>query len=106
MNFYTILAEAFIAESVLMKIEKLTAKGGGDAKLLATQTAAMQLYLYESIDKATKAANEAIASFATGSQKTFLRKGVKLLLKPYNVNPKNLRRQVAQYVIDNKKYSL
>ncbi len=103
MNFYTLLAEAYVAESALLKIEKLAARSGYDAKTLEVQTAAMQLYLYESRAKAWKGALEAILSFATGMQKNMLKRGVKLLLKPYDVNPKELRRQVARHVIDKKK---
>ena len=64
----------------------------------------VQLYLYEAQETSRKAALEAIASFATGREKNRYNKMVNRMLKPFDVNPKELRRNIAKYCIENGKY--
>lgn len=106
LNFYDLLAEAYICDSALMKIEKLEKSGQNNNEKFAAQKAAMQLYLYDASNTARRAALEAIDSFAEGMQKSFLKKLVKIMLPNYAVNPKELRRRVAKYIIDGKGYNL
>ena len=75
-----------------------------DASTLAVQEKMLQLYLYEALEKSRKAALEAIASFATGSEKRRHNKIVSIMLKPYNINPKEIRRTIAQAVIAKGEY--
>lgn len=106
LNFYDLLAEAYVSESVLMKIEKLEKLGKNNSEKFKVQKAAMQLYLYTAKGIAQKAAIEAIDSFAEGMQKAILKRLVNILLGKYEVNPKELRRIVAKYVIDKNGYDL
>ena len=104
LNLSTILQEAFICDSALLKVKKLATKTGYDAKKLNIQEQMVQLYLYEAQEKSRKAALEAVASFTTGSEKRRYSRMVNRMLTPFDVNPKELRRNIAQYCIENGKY--
>lgn len=108
LNLSTILQETFICDSALLKVKKLATKTGypdsnRDEKL-TIQKQMVQLYLYEAQEKSRKAALEAIASFATGKEKRRYNKMVNRMLTPFDINPKELRRNIAQYCIKNGKY--
>ncbi len=105
LNFSDMLAEAYVCESILLKIQKLqNSKNAGDERKLKLQTAVMQLYLYEARDIAKKAARDAVNSFATGLQRKFLLYFVRKMLESININPKQIRREVADYCIEHKGY--
>ena len=103
-NFADILAEAYIAESVLLKVEKLQTMPNVDKKMLAIQQLILQYYLYEALATTRKAAHDAIDSYATGLERRFMRRLVNTLLKPYNINPKEVRRSIANYIIEKGEY--
>jgi alkylation response protein AidB-like acyl-CoA dehydrogenase len=104
MNLADILAMAFMAESALLRVKKLSEKPGTDKVALAIKTKMAQVYLYDALDTARKAANNAIDSFATGFTKWALKKITCILLSTYHINPKDLRRDVADYIIEKKGY--
>ena len=56
----------------------------------------VQLYLYEALAKAKEAAKEAIASFEKGSLQRRHNRVIDLLLQPYYINPKSVRRAIAE----------
>ncbi len=104
LNLSTILQEAYVCESAYLKIQKLEGEANSDEAKLAIQKQMVQLYLYEAVEKARKAALEAVASFTTGGQKNNYNRVVNVMLRPFNVNPKELRRNIAQAVIKAGKY--
>ena len=69
LNLSTILQEAYVGESALLKVQKLAKAFNSDKKKLLVQEQMVQLYLYEALEKARKAALEAVASFATGRER-------------------------------------
>lgn len=105
MNLADILADAFICDSAVLKLRKLQSMNG-DKEKLAAQKAAVQVYLYESLERVRKASKDAISSFAEGSEKTKNNFIVRKLLKSYNVNPKELRRDIVKYLIKEGKYAI
>lgn len=105
MNLADILADAFICDSAVLKLRKLESMNGDKVKL-AAQRAAVQVYLYESLDRSRKAAHDLIASYATGGEKKRAGYIVRKLLKSYNINPKALRRDIVQYMVSEGKYTL
>lgn len=105
MNLADILADAFVCDSAVLKLRKLESMNGDKAKL-AAQRAAVQVYLYESLDRSRKAAHDLIASYATGGEKKRAGYIVRKLLKSYNINPKALRRDVVKYMVKEGKYTL
>jgi alkylation response protein AidB-like acyl-CoA dehydrogenase len=106
MNFADILAEAFICESALLRIKKLNKNKNLDQKHLDVKTAAMRLYLYEALDRVRKAGYDAINSYASGAEKVIMRRLLLLMTPPYEINPKKLRRQVAEACIQENKYCM
>jgi len=104
LNLSSILSEAYITESLLLKIQKLEQQAEKDAAHFSIQKKMMELYLYESLDEVRKAGKDAIASFATGFEKRTLTFLMGKMLKDYVKNPKELRREVADYVLGKKEY--
>jgi len=69
LNLSTLLQEAYVCDTALLKIKKLKGLPDANKNKLTIQTQMVQLYLYEALEKSRKAALEAIASFSTGSEK-------------------------------------
>lgn len=104
LNLSTILQEAYVGDTALLKVKKLRGMPDADKSKLDIQEQMVQLYLYEALEKSRKAGLEAIASFSTGIEKRRHTKVVNWLLKPYDINPKTLRRNIAQVVIEQGEY--
>ena len=104
LSLATILSEAFVAESALLKIKKLEGLPGVDVGKLPVQRQMMQAYLYDALEQSKNAAEEALASFAQGGQKRWLTALARTMLRPYDVNPKALRRSIATSVLERKGY--
>ncbi len=100
LNLSTILQEAYVGDTALLKIKKLKGMPNADKDKLYLQEQMVQLYLYEALEKSRKAALEAVASFSTGGEKRRHTRIVKWMLKSYYINPKDLRRNIAKAVID------
>lgn len=100
LNLSDMLAEVYVCESVLLKVLKLRQKADADLTKLPIQVQMMQLYFYESLAKVQKVAKEAVASFAEGRQKKNLNRMLRLLLPDYDMNPKQLRRNIAGFVVE------
>lgn len=103
MNLADILGQTYIAESALLRVKKLALEGA-DKEELAAKKAAVQLYIYEALAISRKSAEDAIASYATGAEKFLTQKLADTLTLTYDVNPKDLRRKVAQAAIDKGQY--
>jgi len=104
MNLADILADAFICDSAVLKVRKLESMNG-DKEKLDIQRKMMQVYLYESLERTRKAAKDAIASFTEGGERKRYSFVVRKLLKSYNINPKELRRDIAKYMVKQGKYT-
>jgi alkylation response protein AidB-like acyl-CoA dehydrogenase len=104
LNLSTILQEAYVCDTAFTKIKKLIEMPDSNKTKLGIQEQMVQLYLYEALEKSRKAALEAIASFSTGREKRRHSKIVNWMLKRYDINPKSLRRNIAQSVIEEGSY--
>jgi len=104
LNLSTLLQEAYVSDTALLKIKKLKSMPNTDKHKLAIQSQMVQLYLYEALEKSRKAALEAIASFSTGREKRRHTRMINWMLQPYDINPKRLRRNIAQAVIELGRY--
>ncbi|MDF2156416.1 acyl-CoA dehydrogenase family protein [Algoriphagus sp. CAU 1675] len=102
MNLADVMIEIYAAESALLRTEKLVSIKGEDA--CKNQIAMVQIYLSEAVDKINMAAKEAIASFAKGDEQKVMLMGLKRFTKADPVNTKELRRQIADYMIEQGKY--
>jgi alkylation response protein AidB-like acyl-CoA dehydrogenase len=102
MNLADILIEAYVAESVLLRVEKLIGLKG--EKTCEIQKEIAMIYLHEAVEKGASAAKQAIYSFAEGDELRLMMLGVKRFTKidPYNL--KEARRKVANYAIEKGTY--
>jgi alkylation response protein AidB-like acyl-CoA dehydrogenase len=102
MNLADMMIEGYVAESVLLRVEKLIGIKGEKAVEIQKEMAI--IYLHHAIEKAASAGRQAIMSFAEGDELRLMLMGLKRFTKidPYNL--KNARRKVADYVIEKGEY--
>ncbi|MFD1002385.1 acyl-CoA dehydrogenase family protein [Ohtaekwangia kribbensis] len=102
MNLADILIEAYVAESVLLRVEKLIAQKGEKATEIQKEMAL--IYLHHAIGKAAAVGREAISAFADGDEQRLMLMGLKRFTKIDAYNLKEARRKVADYVIAKGEY--
>ena len=98
MNLADILADAFICDSALLKLRKLETMDTDKTKL-AIQHKMLQVYLYEALERTRKSALDLISAYATGFDRSLMRFLVGRILKSYTINPKQLRRDITEYMV-------
>ncbi len=98
-----ILIEIYLAESALLRAEKLAKTRGADA--VAEQIAMAQLYLYNAVDTIYRKGKEGIASFAEGDEQKMMMVGLRRFTK-YDVLPNvnALRETIASKLIAQNHY--
>jgi alkylation response protein AidB-like acyl-CoA dehydrogenase len=94
--------DVYAAESAILRTEKLTYKNG--EKKYQNQIIISKLFLYRTIKNCNKNAEEVILSFAKSDEQKILLMGIKRFTKGYNINPKELRRKIANKIIDENQY--
>jgi alkylation response protein AidB-like acyl-CoA dehydrogenase len=102
MNLADILIECYVAESTLLRVEKLIVQRGEDA--VAIQKNMALIYLHYAIEKAAAAGRQAITSFADGDELRLMLMGLKRFTKIEPFNLKDARRQVANFAIEKGEY--
>ncbi|MFC5626769.1 acyl-CoA dehydrogenase family protein [Algoriphagus winogradskyi] len=102
MNLADVMIEIYASESAILRTEKLVSMKGEDA--CKNQIAMAQIYLSEAVDKINTAAKEAIGSFTKGDEQKVMLMGLKRFTKTELYNTKELRRQIADFMIDQGKY--
>lgn len=102
MNIADIIGYVYIAESVLLRAEKLYHTQGEAAAAYATDMA--KVYLYTSIDKVQVAAKEALYSFAEGDELKMMLVGLRRFTKAEPFNVKDARQRIAKKLIEENKY--
>lgn len=105
MNLADILSMAFVTESAFLRVKKLSQKQGTSKTELDIKTKLAQLYLYDALDVVRKAANNAIDSYAKGAEKAVLKSLLRRMLRTYQINPKDIRREVADFMIKQNGYN-
>ncbi|MCW9020922.1 MAG: acyl-CoA dehydrogenase, partial [Flavobacteriales bacterium] len=93
---------AYVAESVLLRVEKLASIKGETA--IENQLAMMQVYVYDVADKINKYGKDAINSFVEGDEQKMMLTGLKRFTKQSNLNVKDTRRKIADKLIVENKY--
>jgi alkylation response protein AidB-like acyl-CoA dehydrogenase len=102
MNLADMMIEGYVAESVLLRVEKLIGTRG--EKAVEIQKEIAMIYLHHAIEKAASAGRQAIMSFADGDELRLMLMGLKRFTKVEPYNLKNARRKVADYVIEKGEY--
>jgi alkylation response protein AidB-like acyl-CoA dehydrogenase len=102
MNIADMAIEIYVAESTLLRVEKLIGIKGEAAVELQKDMALV--YLNEAVVKVNNAGREAITSFAEGDELRVMLMGLKRFTKIEPMNLKNARRRVAEAMIEENKY--
>ncbi|CAM4136112.1 Acyl-CoA dehydrogenase [Pedobacter westerhofensis] len=102
MNIADMASYVYVAESVLLRTEKLVNLKGAEA--CEGQLNMMRIYLVEAVDASQKAGKEALWAFAEGDEQRMMLVGLKRFTKMEPFNVKNARQQVAQQLIAANKY--
>ena len=98
-----ILIEIYMAESVVLRTEKLSKSRSRDE--IKEQIAMAQLYLYNAVDIITSKTKESIASIAEGDMQRMMLMGLRRYTKYQNLpNVAELRETIAAQVIKENKY--
>jgi alkylation response protein AidB-like acyl-CoA dehydrogenase len=99
-----ILIEIYMAESTILRTEKLAKKEGADK--VQEQIAMAQLYLYQAVDIINQKGKEGIVSFAEGDEQRMMLMGLKRFTKYTNMpNVIGLREKIAAKLISENKYA-
>ncbi len=97
------LIEIYMAESTILRTEKLAKKVGQDA--CKEQIAMAQLYLYKAVDVISQKGKESIVSFASGDEQRMMLMGLRRFTKYTNMpNIVGLRNQIADKLITANEY--
>jgi len=102
MNIADMAIETFNAESVLLRVMKMTELlGEAGCRHYAD---IMRTYLYDAADRINKSGKDAINAFAEGDEQRMLLMGLKRFTKAEPFNTKEARRRIADKMIEEKKY--
>jgi len=99
-----ILIEIYMAESTILRTEKLAKKEGEDK--VQEQIAMAKLYLYHALDIVNQKGKEGIVSFSEGDEQRMMLMGLKRFTKYTNMpNVIGLREKIAAKIISENKYA-
>ena len=102
MNLADMLIEGYVAESTLLRVEKMISIRG-EANCEIEKEMAI-IYLHSAVEKAASAGREAIYAFAAGDELRLMLLGLKRFTKIDAYNLKEARRKVANHVIAKGEY--
>lgn len=104
MQIADIAIDTFLAESLLLRVQKLSA--GNYQANTTIPVAILKLYLHDTQSRIAKWGTDALASFATGDELTIMLKGIGRFSKYPVQNVKTLRNTIAQFCIEANTYPL
>jgi hypothetical protein len=102
MNIADMIIDLYVAESTLLRVEKLVGMKGEAA--CGLQLDMLRTYLFDAADRINKAGKDAICSFAEGDELRLMLMGIKRFTKVEPYNTKMSRQRIAQKMIDENKY--
>ena len=102
MNIADMMIETFVAESLLLRVIKMSDKNGEASS--QNQIDMMRCYLNDAIDKINKYGKEAINAFAAGDEQRMMLLGLKRFTKSEPFNSKEARRRIADKLIAEGRY--
>lgn len=102
MNIADIIGYVYVAESTILRTEKLVQLSGEAS--CAGQLDMMRIYLNETVDKVHIAGKEALNSFADGDEFRAMMVGLRRFTKTEPFNIKDARQRVAKQLIEANKY--
>ena len=102
MNVADIISEVYIAESALLRVEKLISLKGEEA--VALQKDMALIYLQNAVAKVAQSGREAISAFAEGDELRVMLMGLKRFTKIEPANTKEARRRIADALLAGGRY--
>ncbi|HEU4472496.1 MAG TPA: acyl-CoA dehydrogenase family protein [Flavisolibacter sp.] len=103
MSIADMAIDTYVAESLLLRVMKLSEQGSGNAQLYRD---ILGVYLYDAADRIQKNGKDAINAFAEGDEQRMILMGLRRFTKTQPFNSKEARRRIADYLIDNDGYTL
>jgi phosphopantetheine adenylyltransferase len=98
-----ILIEIYMAESTILRTEKLAKKMGEDQ--VKEQIAMAKLYLYKAVDVVTQKGKESVISFAEGDEQRMMLMGLRRFTKYTNMpNIIGLRETITTKLVTENEY--
>lgn len=104
MNCSDMIIELYMAESVLLRAEKIALEKGEDNAGIYIDIA--KTYLFDAVDRINKSGKDAIISFAEGDELRMMLLGLKRFTKVDPFNTKEARRRIAKHQIEANDYKL
>ncbi len=102
MNLSDMIIDVYVAESTLLRTEKLISlKGEKEGNI---QVEISKVYLNDAIDRIYLAGKNAITSMTEGDEQKMLLLGLKRFTKSTSINTKESRRKIAKKLIEADKY--
>jgi alkylation response protein AidB-like acyl-CoA dehydrogenase len=102
MHIADMLIEIYVAESTLLRTERLMGIYGDEGSQLYQQMA--KLYMRDAVQKIRNHGEEAVACFTEGDELKVLLMGMKRFTKINSVNTRDLRRAIADKMISENKF--
>jgi alkylation response protein AidB-like acyl-CoA dehydrogenase len=102
MDIADMMIETYVAESMLLRVEKLTRLRGESET--AVQIDMMRVYLNDASDKIQISGKNAINGFTEGDEQRMILMGLRRFTKVTPFNSKDARRRVAQKLIEANSY--
>ena len=102
MNIADLINVIYVCESTLLRVQKAVEKVG--AENYQEQIDMLKVFIYDSCDEISKAGKDAINSFSEGDQAKMMLMGLKRFTKHDGVNSKELRRRIADKLINKNEY--
>jgi len=104
MNVSDMLMYTYAAESMLLRVEKLSKKY--DEAKLELYKNMLDVFIYDTAARINKIGVDAVNSFAEGDEQQAMLMGMKRFTKVKPVNVKAARRMIADKIIDDNRYNL
>ena len=104
MNIADMAIDVFVAESALLRAQKLVDQRGEAAA--AFELDITRTFLYDAADRIGKSGRDAINAFADGDEQRMMLLGIKRFTKVESFNSKDARRRIADRLISDNRYPL
>jgi len=104
MNIADIANNVYVAESLLLRVEKMVKARGADA--CAEYIAIVNTYLFDAADRINKFGKDALMAFVEGDEMRMMLMGLKRFTKVAPYNTKNARQVIATKLIEKGEYCL
>ena len=102
MNNADMIIDTYLAESIMLRVEKLVAIKGEEA--CAVQIEMVKAFFYEASHRINKAATDALNSFAEGDELKMMLMGLKRFTKHEPINIKSCYQKIALQIIEENEY--